>query len=88
MLRNQFREALIKTRILSIILILFMAGSLLFSACKPAASVPVSNADNTAVDDWLGPYAPERLWGNPREAINSDGWTALVANLIYERYHK
>ncbi len=75
-----------KTRTLSIVLILFVAGSLLFSACKPIATTPVLNADNTAMDDWLGPYAPERLWGNPREAINSDGWSFTFQKALTTPY--
>jgi len=76
-----------RSRALLVVTILFVVGSLIFSACSPlAAKTPVSNADNTAMDDWLGPYAPERLWGNPREAINSDGWSFTYSKALTTPY--
>jgi hypothetical protein len=75
-----------KSRVVSVIIILFVIGSLFFSACRPAATTQVSNADSTKMDDWLGPYAPERLWGNPREAVNSDGWSFTYSKALTTPY--
>lgn len=75
--------------------------SLFFSACIPhSTSTPTvspspsptpgptesSEPSSAAIDDWLGPYAPERLWGNPREAINPDGWSFSYDNAITTSY--
>ena len=63
------------------------ALSLLVAGCSALTDNPPLTKNQTPapaeLDDWLGPYAPERLWGNPREALKGDGWsfgynTALV----------
>ena len=63
------------------------ALSLLIAGCSTLKDNPTLSKNQTPapaeLDDWLGPYAPERLWGNPREALKGDGWsfgynTALV----------
>jgi hypothetical protein len=72
----------------SLITVLFVCSAFL-SACQSKAATIASTAAPAAaaMDDWLGPYAPERLWGNPREATNkSDGWSFSYTNAITKPY--
>lgn len=71
-------------RIFHVLLVILLTSNFILSACQPVEPVPVPYLPPTDwqeirlqadLDDWLGPYAPERLWGNPREAISNDGWS-------------
>jgi hypothetical protein len=77
-----------KTGIITRVIIFVLLGSFIFSACASpvATSTPGVDFNATALDDWLGPYAPERLWGNPREAINSDGWSFTYQTALTTPY--
>ncbi len=66
-----------RKHILSLIVTTIIVFNL--SACDGALEtiIPAFSSTPTPapMDDWLGPYAPERLWGNPREATLGDGWS-------------
>jgi hypothetical protein len=73
-----------KKLIFHALLVVLLIGNLIISACQPDTSIsafplPVTEWQEirlqAPLDDWLGPYAPERTWGNPREAISNDGWS-------------
>jgi hypothetical protein len=74
-------------KISHICLTFFFVLSLLLSACQQSTpTVDTHNISTSTMDDWLGPYAPERLWGNPREALNGDGWSFTYTTAITHPY--
>ena len=68
-----------KTRLFTRVIILILLGSFVLSACADAPAA-------AEMDDWLGSYAPERLWGNPREAIDGDGWSFTYQKALTTPY--
>jgi len=50
-------------------------------------STPTTLLPWNALDHRWGAYLPEREWGNPREALNGDGWGVDWLKAISTQYH-
>jgi hypothetical protein len=80
------RRPTVSRRAALLLSLLLLAVTCLPFAQKPAQSLPETPPAWNELDDTWGPYLAEREWGNPREAINDDGWSFTYEKALSTPY--